>query len=296
MPAKKIYFTSDVHLGNRCVPNAPEGEKNIVLWLEEIKKDAAAVYFLGDVFDYWYEYKYVTPRGHVRFLGKLAELSDLGIEIHLFTGNHDVWMFDYLPAEIGAVIHRSPLTVELAGKTFFLAHGDEVGYRPLIYRILQRIFRNRFCQFMYAAIHPRWTFGLARRWSLSSRRNGPADPEEHEPRQANSAKHLEAFAESCLQAHPDINFFMFGHLHILLDKKLSANTDNANANTAANDANANTANANIAANANNANANDADAARLLITGDWIRHFSYAEWDGNKMELKRFRHDNTTTSG
>ena len=106
-------------------------EKRLVRWLDEIKHDAAAVYFLGDVFDYWYEYKYVAPRGHVRFLGKIAELSDLGVEIHLFIGNHDIWMFDYLPQEVGAIIHRKPIDTELLGKRFFLAHGDEVGYNLL---------------------------------------------------------------------------------------------------------------------------------------------------------------------
>jgi UDP-2,3-diacylglucosamine hydrolase len=251
MPVKKIYFASDIHLGNRYLPNPPEAEKKLVRWLDDVKKDAAAIYFLGDVFDYWYEYKYVAPRGHVRFLGKLAELSDLGIEIHLFTGNHDIWMFDYLPEEIGAVIHREPLTVELAGKNFFLGHGDEVGYRPLKYRILQRIFRSRFCQFLYVTIHPRWTFGFARRWSLSSRKNGLAVKEEQEKRQANNAKHLEAFAISYLEMHPNIHFFMFGHLHILLDKKVPP------------------------------------LSRLLIIGDWMQFFSYAEWDGDKLELKTF---------
>jgi UDP-2,3-diacylglucosamine hydrolase len=250
MPLEKIYFASDIHLGNRYLPDPSEAEKKLVRWLDSIKNNAAAIYFLGDVFDYWYEYKYVVPRGHVRFLGKLAELSDLGIEIHLFTGNHDVWMFDYLPRETGAVIHRKPLIVELIGKTFFLGHGDEVGCRPLIYRIIQRVFRNRFCQFLYVAIHPRWTFGFARRWSLSSRRNG-LSAEKLMAAQAGNARHLEEFAVSCLKTRPDIRFFMFGHLHILLDKTLPP------------------------------------ASRLLIIGDWMQLFSYAEWDGNKLELKTF---------
>jgi UDP-2,3-diacylglucosamine hydrolase len=249
-PSRKIYFTSDCHLGNRYMPDAAGAEKKLLRWLDGIKRDAAAVYFLGDVFDYWYEYKYVVPRGHVRFLGKLAELTDLGVEIHLLTGNHDIWMFDYLPAETGAVIHRKPFTVELLGKTFFLAHGDDVGYRPLSYRIIQRIFRNRICQFLYVTIHPRWTFGFACRWSLNSRRNGLATAEQ--PSVHDRAKHLEAFAQSCLQTHPDIDFFIFGHLHILLDKELPPTQ-----------------------------------ARLLITGDWMRHFSYAAWDGDKLELKSF---------
>ena len=250
MDSKKIYFASDVHLGNRYLPDPRRGERALVRWLEQIKSDAAAVYFLGDVFDYWYEYKYVVPRGHVRFLGKLAELADSGVEIHLFTGNHDIWMFDYLPRETGAVIHREPLAAELLGKRFFLAHGDEVGFRPWKYRLLQRIFRNRFCQRLYVTIHPRWTFGFARRWSLHSRKNGLAG-DRFAAAQAVRVGHLEAFAADWLKEHPGDWFFLFGHLHLLLDKQLTA------------------------------------ASRLLIIGDWMQRFSYAEWDGETLELKSF---------
>ena len=246
----KIYFASDIHLGNRYLQNPLDAERKLVRWLDAIKKDAAAIYFLGDVFDYWYEYKHVVPRGHIRFLGKLAELSDIGIEIHLFTGNHDIWMFDYLPKEIGAIIHREPQTIELIGKKFFLGHGDEVGHRPLKYRIMQSIFRNRLCQFLYATIHPRWSFGFARGWSLSSRKSGLA-AEKLKSTISRNKKNLEEFSASYLQAHPDIKFFIFGHLHIIFDKALS------------------------------------DSARLLIIGDWMQHFSYAEWDGENLEIKEY---------
>lgn len=246
----KIYFASDIHLGNRYLQNPADAEKKLVRWLDEVKKDAAAVYFLGDVFDYWYEYKYVVPRGHVRFLGKIAELSDLGIEIHLFTGNHDIWMFDYLPEETGAIIHREPLTIELSGKNFFLGHGDEVGYQPVKYRFIQSIFRNRLCQILYATIHPRWTFGFARRWSLSSRKSGLAEKRLKET-QTRNARALETFAQTYLQTHPNIHFFLFGHLHILLDKELTP------------------------------------SARLLVIGDWMQHFSYAEWNGETLKIKQF---------
>ena len=112
---KKIYFASDAHLGARFHKDPLAVEKKLVRWLESIKDEAMAIYFLGDMFDYWYEYKYVVPKGFTRFLGKLAELSDSGIEIHIFIGNHDIWMFDYLPNEIGAVIHRDVLTTDLLG-------------------------------------------------------------------------------------------------------------------------------------------------------------------------------------
>ena len=123
----KIYFASDAHLGARFHKDPLAIEKKLVRWLDSIKEDASAIWFLGDMFDYWYEYKYVVPKGHVRFLGKLAELADRGIEIHIFIGNHDIWMFDYLPKEIGAIIHRDTLTVDLLGKRFFLGHGENTG-------------------------------------------------------------------------------------------------------------------------------------------------------------------------
>ena len=263
MSEKKIYFASDVHLGNRYLQNPLDAEKKLVRWLDEIKEDAAAVYFLGDVFDYWYEYKYVVPRGHVRFLGKIAELSDLGIEIHLFIGNHDIWLFDYLPKEIGATIHIEPQTIELLGKKFFLGHGDEVGNYPTKYKIIQSIFRSRFNQILYSTIHPYWTFGFARRWSLSSRKSGLA-AEKLKKTITRNQKILEEFAKKHLQTHPDINFFIFGHLHILLDEEISGIIPKSSGVESMR-----------------------DSVRLLIIGDWMQHFSYAEWDGEKLELKKY---------
>ena len=245
---KKIYFASDAHFGNRFLDDPMMAEKKMVHWLDCIKDDAQAVYFLGDMFDYWYEYKYVVPKGHVRFLGKLAELSDRGIEIHLFIGNHDIWMFDYLPDEIGAVVHQGPLTIDLLGKRFLLAHGDEVGKRKFGFRFLQAMFRNKVCQFFYAGIHPRWTFGFARQWSLSSRKKGMHTLTVN-PRKP--AGYLIDFAKTYLQTHPDIAFFIFGHCHIPLDTALSP------------------------------------TSRLLIAGEWMTHFSYIQWDGNQLSLNQF---------
>lgn len=245
-----IYFLSDMHLGNRYLDDPLEAERRLVRWLDGIKDDAVAIYFLGDVFDYWYEYKYVVPRGHVRFLGKIAELSDKGVEIHLFTGNHDIWMFDYLTEETGAVVHRHPLEVMLLGRRFFLAHGDEVGSRPLKYRVIQSIFRNRFLQILYSTIHPRWTIGFARRWSLGSRRRGLVATKQKDSQERN-LKALEDFANGYLLVHPDVNCFLFGHLHLMHDRQLSPTT------------------------------------RMIITGDWLQYFSYVVWDGDNLCLKTF---------
>ncbi|MDR1557191.1 MAG: UDP-2,3-diacylglucosamine diphosphatase [Tannerellaceae bacterium] len=247
---RKIYFVSDAHLGARFHPDSLAIEKKLVRWLDSISDDAAAVYFLGDMFDYWFEYKYVVPKGFVRFLGKVAELSDRGVEIHFFPGNHDIWMFDYLPRELGAIIHRDVLCVDLLGKRFFLGHGDEVDYRSRMFRFLRAFFRNRFCQWLYAGIHPRWTCGFALGWSLNSRKEGlkkeaPGSYPEETP------GYLIAFAGEYLKTHPDIDFFIFGHLHIMLDFPLNP------------------------------------ASRLLIAGDWMKFFSYIEWDGEKLSLLRY---------
>ena len=247
---KKRYFAADAHLGARFHQNPAGVEKKLVKWLDHIRSNASAVYFLGDMFDYWFEYKYVVPKGFVRFLGKLAELSDQGIEIHLFTGNHDIWMFNYLPEEIGAVIHRNVLTVDLLGKRFFLGHGDEVDHRSLTFRLLRAFFRNKLCQWLYAGIHPRWTFGFALNWSLSSRESGLTKAYSQEYRGEN-AEYLVTFAKEYLKTHTDIHFFIFGHRHIMLDITLSP------------------------------------TSRLLIAGDWMKLFSYIEWDGQTLSLLQF---------
>ncbi len=247
---KKIYFVSDAHLGARFHQDPRGVEKHLVRWLEQIREDAAAVWFLGDMFDYWYEYKYVVPKGHVRFLGKVAELADSGIDIHFFIGNHDIWMFDYLPQEIGATIHREPLTIDLLGSRFFLGHGDEVDDRSLSFRLIRAIFRNRFCQWLYAGIHPRWTFGFALGWSHSSRKSG-LEKQAVRTYKGDDSAYLVRFATDYLQTHPNIRFFLFGHCHVMLDKALSS------------------------------------GCRLLVTGDWMTLFSYIEWDGETLALRSF---------
>jgi UDP-2,3-diacylglucosamine hydrolase len=241
------YFISDAHLGARHNKEASQTEKALVRWLDSIAPEAAAVYMLGDMFDYWFEYRYVVPRGFTRFLGKIAEMSDSGVEIHFFTGNHDIWMFDYLTEETGAIIHRDLLPVEINGKSFLLGHGDEVDYRSLTFRFLRSMFRNPVCQWLYGGIHPRWTFGFAHRWSHSSRINGLKNTGTY-----NSAgeDYLKSFACSHLQTHPGTNFYIFGHIHTMLDHELAA------------------------------------GSRLIILGDWIRHFSYAVWDGKELSLRR----------
>ena len=243
MPGKKIYFASDFHLGARYIENPIEYERRIVRWLDSIKQDAGTLYLLGDILDYWYEYRYVVPKGFTRFFGKLAELSDNGIDIHWFIGNHDIWIFDYLPHELGITIHDGTLITEIRGKRFFLSHGDNVGKRPMTFRFLRKIFRNRFCQYLYAAIHPRWTIAFALRWSAHSRKAG----DDYAEYQGEKNEHLVCFAKEFRETGK-IDFFIFGHRHILLDLALP------------------------------------HQSRIIILGDWIKHPSYAVFDETGLNL------------
>ena len=143
---RPIYFISDAHLGSRAIAHGRTQERRLVRFLDDIKDKAGAVYILGDLFDFWYEYKLVVPKGYTRLLGKLSELTDLGVEVHFFTGNHDIWCYDYFERECGMVIHREPLTIELGDQTFFLAHGDGLGDPDPKFRFIRTIFRNRLCQ------------------------------------------------------------------------------------------------------------------------------------------------------
>ncbi len=242
MVSKKIYFAADFHLGAQYIANPREYEKRIVRWLDSIKHDASALYLLGDILDYWYEYRYVVPRGFTRFFGKLAELSDSGVEIHWFIGNHDIWIFDYLPHELGITIHDGTLITEIGGKRLFLSHGDNVGERPQSFRILRSIFRNRFCQRLYATIHPRWSVGFALGWSSHSRKAGESPKyqgEKNEP--------LVCFAKEYIETEA-IDYFIFGHRHILLDLALPRQS------------------------------------RITILGDWMQNPSYATLDENGLMI------------
>jgi len=250
---KKIYFVSDAHLGAWFHKDSLAIERKLTRWLESIRHDALAVYFLGDIFDYWYEYKYVVPKGFTRFLGKIAEMADEGIEIHFFIGNHDIWMFDYLPKEIGAVIHRDVLTVDLLGKRFLLGHGDEIDYRSKGFRFIRSLFRNKLCQTLYASLHPRWTFGFALGWSLNSRKKGLKHKSAPKYEGEDNEFQIQ-YAKEYLKSHPDINFFIFGHRHIMLDLMLSK------------------------------------TARILISGDWMQFFSYIVWDGDNLCLEQFEEE------
>ena len=166
---KNVYFLSDAHLGSRAIEHGRTQERRLVNFLDSIKHKAAAVYLLGDMFDFWYEFRTVVPKGYTRFLGKLSELTDLGVEVHFFTGNHDLWCGDYLTKECGVMIHREPLTTEIFGKEFYLAHGDGLGDPDKKFKMLRAMFRSRTLQTLFSALHPRWSMELGLNWAKHSR-------------------------------------------------------------------------------------------------------------------------------
>jgi len=246
---KNVYFLSDAHLGSLAIKHSRMQERRLVNFLDSVKDKSSAIYLLGDMFDFWYEFRTVVPKGYTRFLGKLSELTDMGVEVHYFTGNHDLWCGDYLTKECGVILHREPLTTEIYGKVFLLAHGDGLGDPDGKFKILRAMFHSHVLQKLFSAIHPRWSMELGLNWAKHSRLkriNGK------EPIYMGEDKeYLIIYTKEYMKSHPDINFFLYGHRHIELDLKLNATT------------------------------------RLLILGDWIQLFSYAVFDGEQLVLKNY---------
>ncbi len=165
--AEMTYFISDAHLGSGA--DSLAREKELCAFLDSVKGDCKTLFLLGDMFDFWFTYRYTVPRGHTRLLGKLAELADSGVELHFFIGNHDMWMFDYLEKEIGAVMHDEPEMFEIDGKRILIGHGDGLGHLDKQFDLLRKVFRSRFNQRLFALLPPSWTFPIALRWSDSNK-------------------------------------------------------------------------------------------------------------------------------
>ncbi|MDO4715581.1 MAG: UDP-2,3-diacylglucosamine diphosphatase [Bacteroidales bacterium] len=246
---KPIYFISDAHLGCLALRHRRTQERRLVRFLDQIKHKASAVYMLGDMFDFWHEYTHVVPKGYTRFLGKISELTDLGVEVHYFTGNHDLWMRTYLQEECGVTLHCSPLTLELGDSVFYLAHGDGLGSQERGFKLLRSIFHNKLCQRLFAAIHPRWGMALGLNWAKHSRLKRPNGQEL--PFMGEEREDLVRYTKDYAAKHPDINYFIFGHRHIELDLPL------------------------------------ASGARMLILGDWISLFTYAVFDGAQLYMEQY---------
>ena len=243
----KIYFASDCHLGVPDYKTSLEREKIFIKWLDTIKADAEEIYLLGDIFDFWFEYKTVVPKGYVRLLGKLAELSDSGIKIHYFIGNHDMWMYDYFPKELNIPLYKKPIVKEIYGKNFYIAHGDGLGPNDKGYKFIKKIFSNKICQWLFARLHPNFGLWLATFLSRKSRiANGFTDEiflGEESERLIQYVKGIEK------TMHND--YYIFGHRHLPLNMII-------------------------------------DKTNYINLGDWVKNYSYAVWDGEKVELKYFK--------
>jgi UDP-2,3-diacylglucosamine hydrolase len=248
LPAgKKIYFASDFHLGVPDRPTTIEREKLLVKWLEMIRHDAHSIYLVGDMFDFWFEYRYTVPKGFIRFLGKLAELRDDGLPIYFFTGNHDLWMFDYFQKELDITIYTEPQQLQIENHKFLIGHGDGLGPGDRFYKVLKSgLFGNRFFQWLFARLHPNLGMYLAHTWSKSSRIANM----KREKFQSNQNEFLFTYCEE-VEKKEHHDFYIFGHRHLPLDLKV---TDN---------------------------------SRYINLGEWVNFSPYAVYDGKDIQLKSF---------
>jgi len=244
---KKIYFASDFHLGAPNPESSLIREKKVVAWLDQIKSDAEEIYLIGDIFDFWFEYKHAIPKGFVRLQGKIAELTDSGIPIYWFIGNHDMWIFDYIPEELGVTMVREPIVKTFNGKRFYLGHGDGLGPGDYGYKFIKKIFSNPVCQWLFARIHPNLGIGIANFWSRKSRKAG----KETEKKFLGEDKEwLVMYCREILEKE-SFDYFIFGHRHLPLIYKLNENSN------------------------------------YINLGDWINYFTYAEFDGKELKLLSF---------
>lgn len=206
-------------MGAPALSNNREREQLFARWLDAVKDDVSELYLLGDVFDFWFEYRKVVPRGFTRILGRLADLTDNGVKVHFFTGNHDLWVFDYLSEETGVIIHTHEYVVEIDGKTFYLAHGDGLDPDDKGYLFLKKIFTSKTTQWLFARLHPNFAFYLAHRWSKNSRLSNIASEQEFKVKNEG----IYRFAESVLQQRK-IEYFIFGHRHKMANVEMNENT------------------------------------------------------------------------
>jgi UDP-2,3-diacylglucosamine hydrolase len=243
---KKIYFISDFHLGVPDSKSSLEREKKIVRWLSHIQKDAAAVFLMGDVFDFWFEFKYVIPKGYVRFQGKIAEITDSGIPVYWFTGNHDMWIFDYFTKELNVTIVRDNEVLSLNHKKLFIGHGDGLGPGDYFYKFIKKVFRNRFFQEWFRITPPVIGMGIAQFWSKNSRIAGLK-----KEKFLNEKEWLYIYSkEQESKSHHD--YYIFGHRHLPLTMDVAPNS------------------------------------QYINLGEWVNYFTYAVFDGNRVELKEYK--------
>jgi UDP-2,3-diacylglucosamine hydrolase len=242
---KSIYFLSDFHLGVPDHASSLQREKKIVAFLDKIRQDAAMVFIVGDLFDFWFEYRKVVPKGFVRILGKLAEFTDNGIPVHFFVGNHDMWMSGYFEKELDIPVYHEPREYEFNGKKFLIGHGDGLGPGDHGYKFLKKIFRNPICQFLFGLIPPYFGISLA---SYSSRTSRSVTGGSDEKFLGEDKEWLIQYCKNVLQGK-EYHYFIFGHRHLPIEFQLT------------------------------------DSSQYLNLGDWLRYNSYAVYDGHTLSLK-----------
>jgi len=252
---KKVFFASDFHLG---VPNAQksrEREHRILKWLETIKSETQVLFLVGDIFDFWFEYKKVIPKGFVRLQGKLAEWTDEGIPIYFFTGNHDLWMFDYFTEELGVPVFHQPQQFIINNKKLLIGHGDGLGPGDSLYKLLKAVFTNKLAQWCFAQIHPNIGIYLANLWSRKSRMQNDKKGEDEF---LGEKEWLWQFCkEKEIEEHHD--FYIFGHRHLPLDLEVDK------------------------------------TSRYINLGEWVNYDTYAVFDGESLKLTRFSENTLSSS-
>ncbi len=215
---KKIYFASDFHLGTRPKEESLMREKKIIRWLNQAEKDAAAIFLLGDIFDFWFEYKRAIPKGFIRLQGKLADLIDKKIPVIIFTGNHDLWMFDYFTEELNIPVYKDPKEFIINDQIFLIGHGDGLGPGDHFYKFLKNIFQNKLAQWLFRWVHPDLGIKLAHAWSKGSRISN--DEKGNEFRGED-----EWLWDYCKEVEKETHhdYYIFGHRHLPLDLKINKN-------------------------------------------------------------------------
>ena len=244
---KKVYFASDFHLGAPDKESSLKRELKIIKWLEGIRSDAHSIFLLGDIFDFWFEYGRAIPKGFIRFQGMLASLVDSGINVIFFTGNHDMWMFDYFPSHLGIPVYKEPKNILINGRQFLIGHGDGLGPGDYMYKLLKKIFRSRLSQWLFARIHPNTGIGIANFWSSRSRiRNNGKNDEQF----MGEEEYLWQYCRS-LQSRKHHDYYIFGHRHLKLDLPVGS------------------------------------SSRYINLGEWVSESNYAVFDGGDLSLKKF---------
>lgn len=246
---KEVFFASDFHLGAPDFDTSRARELQIVQWLDSIKDRASAVFLVGDIFDFWFEYASAVPRGYVRLLGKIANMVDSGIPVYFFTGNHDMWMFDYLPKEIGVTVFKNPQVWDINGQRILIGHGDGLGPGDYFYKFLKQVFRNPVCQWLFARLHPNFGIGLASFLSRRSRaRNLKKGGDEHFL--GEEKEWLILYAKQ-IEATHHFDYYVFGHRHLPLEYEITPNS------------------------------------QYINLGEWFKSCTYAVWKEGKMQLQYY---------